>query len=244
MPQNDSANTSSREFNKAGPSVSRRGWLVWLFLAGLVPLLFVLSKNNKDAAPSVTRQQLVVLLREDRIVSGTIHYNPQSSALTEITGSYVETNATGLVEEKGFRLKTRLTDTLEARLLNSGKFEADESNSVLLSLFYTLSPILLVAVLVYFFFIRQIKKAGLAVNRELLDRQLFSTLDRVLIESARQIAKPQEQLFVRMHLADNQTIEGEILWVDPNYIKYRSSTEQREFIVPKSSVWTWQQASP
>jgi hypothetical protein len=203
---------------------------------GLVPVLFVLSKDNTDTSSVVTRQKLIELLIDDRTVRGTIHYNPQASALTEITGSYVETNAAGLVEEKRFRLKTRLNDALETRLLNSGKFEADEPNTVLLSLFYTLSPILLVAVLIYFFFIRQIKMAGRVVNRELLDRKLFSALDRVLIESARQIAKPQEQLFVRMHLADNKVIEGEILWVDPNYIKYRSSTEKLEFIIPKSAV--------
>jgi hypothetical protein len=240
MPQNDSSNTCSHQFNRARPSVSLRRWLIWIFLAGLVPLLFVVSKNDKGVSPLVTRQQLIELLMEDRIVRGTIHYNPQSSALNEITGWYVETNATGLVEEKRFRLKTRLTDTLEARLLNSGKFEAVEPNNMLLSLFYTLSPIFLVAVLIYFFFIRQIKMAGRAVNPELLDRQLFSMLDRVLIESARQIAKPQEQLFVRMHLSDNQMIEGEILWMDPNYIKYRSSSEKLEFVVPKSMVLKFQ----
>jgi hypothetical protein len=243
MPQNDSENTGSREFNKGERSPSRRGWLVWVFLAALVPVLFVISKHKAEASPVVTRQEFVELMKEDRIVRGAIHYNPQSSMLNEITGWYVETNAGGPDEEKRFRLKTRLTSTLEAQLLNSGKFEAAEPNNVLLSLIYTLMPILLVAFLIYFFFIRQIRIAGGAVERAILDRQLFSALDRLLIESATKIARPQEQLSVRMHLAENQTIEGEILWADPNYIKYRSSNEKREFIVPKSNVCKFESAA-
>jgi hypothetical protein len=242
MAQKHSLNANPGKFNRGGGLISLRGWLIWIVLAGLVPFFFVISKNNKDLAPSITRQQLITLLRDDRIVRGIIHYNPQSSALTEITGWYVETNENDQDHEKRFRLKTRLNDALEARLLNSGKFEADEPNTVLMSLIYTLSPIVLVAFFVYFFFIRQIKMAGRVANQELSDHQLFSTLDRVLIQSARQIAKPPEQLFVRMHLADNQTIDGEILWLDSNYIKYRSSTEKREFILPKSAVLKFESA--
>ncbi len=242
MAESSSSSTGSRKFNRGEPSVPRRGWLVWLLLAGLIPVLFVVSKNSPEVSSAITRQEFIELLRQDRIVRGTIHYNPQSSMLNEITGWYVETNAGGPTDEKRFHLKTRLTDTLEARLLNSGKFEAQEPNNMLASLLFTLSPILLVAVLIYFFFIRQIKM-GRAVDRELMDREMFSSLDRVLIESATKIAKPPEQLFVRMHLGDNQTIEGEILWIDRNYIKYRSATEKREFIIPKSSVCKFESGS-
>jgi cell division protease FtsH len=66
-------------------------------------------------------------------------------------------------------------------------------------------------------------------------RELFSSLDLVLIESATQLAEPMEKLFVRLHLVD-QTVEGELLWADSSYIKYRSSTEGHEVILPKDSV--------
>jgi hypothetical protein len=243
MAQTDPSNTRSRESTTARPSVPRRSWLIWILFAGVIPLLFVVSRNNNnEPLPSMPRQQFIELFGEDRILKGAIHYNPQSSALTEITGVYLETSAAGRDEEKRFRLKTRLTDTLEARLLNSGRFEAAEPNTLLISLFYTLSPIILVALFVYFFFIRQIKLATGSANRELDDRQLFSPLDRVLIESAKKIAKPNERLFARMHLTDQQTVEGEILWVDANYIKYRSATEGREYILPKSSVSKFESA--
>lgn len=66
-------------------------------------------------------------------------------------------------------------------------------------------------------------------------REIFSSLDLVLIESATQLSEPMEKLFVRLFLND-QTVDGELLWADSSYIKYRSSTEGHEVILPKSNV--------
>ncbi len=71
-------------------------------------------------------------------------------------------------------------------------------------------------------------------------REIFSTLDLVLIESATQLAEPMEKLFARLYLTDRQTVEGELLWADSQYIKYRSSTAGHEVIVPKSSIWKFE----
>ena len=59
-----------------------------------------------------------------------------------------------------FKTKTRLNEELESMLLDSGKFETVEPNTFLMNLFLTVLPILFVAFLIYFFFIRQIKMAG------------------------------------------------------------------------------------
>jgi cell division protease FtsH len=125
-------------------------------LAGLLPLLFVVSKNKDAKYPLLPRNRLIELFEEGKIKKGTIYYNAQSSILQEIKGVYVDTNGV----DQPFRTKTKLQDSLESKLLNSGVFETEEPNSLLVSLFYTLSPILLVAFFVYFFFIRQIKMAG------------------------------------------------------------------------------------
>jgi cell division protease FtsH len=160
MPEDNKPNGSGK--NKNGEvKVPPRGWLIWILLAGLVPLLFVVSKNKETKYPLMPRNKLLQLFQDDRITKGTIYYNAQSSILQEIKGFYTETNtATGKLEEKPFRTKTKLQDALEEKLLDSGKFETEEPNTLLVSLFYTLSPILLVAFFVYFFFIRQIKMAG------------------------------------------------------------------------------------
>src|SRR3954465_4103202 len=155
MPEENKQNGPGK--NKNGEvKVPPRGWLIWILLAGLVPLLFVVSKNKDAKYPMLSRSRLIELFNENKIVKGTIFYNAQSSILQEIKGTYKETNGV----ETPFRTKTKLQDALEEKLLDSGKFDTEEPNTLLVSLFYTLSPILLVAFFVYFFFIRQIKMAG------------------------------------------------------------------------------------
>jgi cell division protease FtsH len=156
MPEENKQNGPGKNKNGGEVKVPPRGWLVWILLAGLVPLLFVVSKNKDAKYPLMSRSRLIELFNDNRIKKGTIYYNAQSSILQEIKGTYVDTNGV----DQPFRTKTKLQDDLEARLLNSGLFETEEPNTYVLSLLYTLSPILLVAFLIYFFFIRQIKMAG------------------------------------------------------------------------------------
>jgi cell division protease FtsH len=160
MPDENKPNGPGKNNKNGEVKVPPRGWLVWILLAGLVPLLFVVSKNKEAKAPLLARNKLIELFDEGRINRGVIYYNPQSSLLQEIKGTYFETNKDGKVTEVPFRTKTRLQNKIEAKLLDSGKFETEEPNTLLVSLFYTLAPILLVAFFVYFFFIRQIKMAG------------------------------------------------------------------------------------
>jgi cell division protease FtsH len=162
MPEENKQNGPGKNNKNGEVKVPPRGWLVWVLLAGLVPLLFMVSKQKDTKFPLMPRNKLLQLFEAGAIVKGTIYYNAQSSILQEIKGYYKETNATtGVVTEMTpFRTKTKLQEALEQRLLDSGKFETEEPNTMLLSLAYTLSPILLVAFFVYFFFIRQIKMAG------------------------------------------------------------------------------------
>jgi cell division protease FtsH len=161
MPE-ENKQTGPGKNNKNGGEVKvpPRGWLVWILLAGLVPLLFVVSKQKDTKYTLLPRNKLLEYFDEGRIIKGTIFYNAQSSILQEIKGVYASTNTAGIREEVPFRTKTRLQDDVESKLLNSGVFETEEPNTVLVSMFYTLAPILLVAFFVYFFFIRQIKMAG------------------------------------------------------------------------------------
>src|SRR3954468_6226520 len=99
MPEENKQNGPGK--NKNGDvKVPPRGWLVWILLAGLVPLLFVVAKNKDTHYKVLPRNQLLELFEEGRIVRGTIFYNAQSSILQEIKGVYKETNTTtGVVQE-------------------------------------------------------------------------------------------------------------------------------------------------
>jgi cell division protease FtsH len=99
------------------------------------------------------------LVESNLITKATINYAPQSF-LTDIRGTYrPETGA----EELPFVAEVRLTEKVEETLVsgeNSNVFEMRQQNTMLLSFIYTLFPILLIALLIWFVFIRQIKMAG------------------------------------------------------------------------------------
>ena len=143
--------------------VPSRNWLLWILILGCIPLLMVFKKNKDAAYQPLSRSQLIGLANENIVHEGMIHYNPQSSVLNEITGycSKSEDKSGVLKEVPGgdivhFKVKTRLTPDLESALLNKG-FDVQEPNTFLLNIFVTILPILFVAFLIYFFFIRQIK---------------------------------------------------------------------------------------
>jgi len=143
--------------------VPPKNWLLWILILGAIPLLMLLQNSKKANVQAIKRPHLVLLLTNgnDLIIKGEIHY-PQASLLSEITGTAYKHDMEGhrTEGEFNFRIKTRLDDDLEKALLNSGKFETYEASALLLNLFVTILPILFVAFLIYFFFIRQIKMAG------------------------------------------------------------------------------------
>jgi len=128
-----------------------------------IPVVIFLRTKTEHAFPLMARHQLENLLTNANVrIDGKIYYAPpQSSMLSEVSGRYIETNlANGTITDwNAFRAKTHLTDDLVQKLLERG-FQEGEPNTLLMSVFVTVLPILLVAFLVYFFFIRQIKMAG------------------------------------------------------------------------------------
>ncbi len=62
--------------------------------------------------------------------------------------------------EAPFRAKVRLYPDLEKKLLSLPQFEPREPNTMLFSFMLSVLPIIIIAALIWFFFIRQIKMAG------------------------------------------------------------------------------------
>lgn len=151
----------NKQMNRGGKNtelkVPPRNWLLWILILGSIPLLVMLQRSNEAQYTEISRQQLIEYVDKGWVQKGVIHYNPQSSILYDITGEYKKEGA-GRFEP--FKVKTRLNDELEKKLLDSAEFRTVEPNTFLLNLFVTILPILFVAFLIYFFFIRQIKMAG------------------------------------------------------------------------------------
>lgn len=140
--------------------VPPRTWLLWLAILSLIPLLVFFKDRTEGRYTILTHRQFVEKVDSNLVVEATIHYKPQS-LLREITGTYHE-NPEPAPGEKPvlFRLETEVTKDLADKLLMTGRFKTAEPNTMLLSLLYGILPFVLIAALVYFFLIRQIRMAG------------------------------------------------------------------------------------
>jgi cell division protease FtsH len=159
----DDNNQNPRNDRKSSdPKIISRGVLLWILIFALIGVAFVLRDKveSKQRLP-ILHRKFVQLVESNSVVEGVINYNPQSPDLKEITGKYKVKDAAGNVEDLvPFKIKTFLSAGLMDQLLNSGQFKTIEPNTFLIGFVYTIAPILLVAVLIYFFLIRQIKMAG------------------------------------------------------------------------------------
>ena len=158
----DNKPTGKNERKTGDVKVPPRNWLLWILILGSIPVLMMFQGRKDPKENQISRSFLVGLVTNNLVKEGTIRYNPQSSVLQEITGKYYRSrDGVKLTNEDtvSFTIKTLLNEELRDKLLDAG-FEPKEPNTFLVNLLVTILPILFVAFLIYFFFIRQIKMAG------------------------------------------------------------------------------------
>ncbi len=148
--------------------VPPRTYLIWIAILGAIPLLMIFKGTGPTTAEPLNQIQFQQKVDSNQIVRGTITYDPQTGWLHEVRGSYYKTDKNGVRVEDGggkpmevpFVAKVRLTEKTEDKLLALGLFETKQPNTMILGLIYSLGPILVIGLLIWFFFIRQIKMAG------------------------------------------------------------------------------------
>ena len=148
--------------------VPPRTWVVWIAIFGGIVLLMLMKDRMESTGEILTQYKFQQLVESNQIASATVNYSPQSGYLTEITGKYYKIDEAGNRIKKAdgtdelftFRTKARLIDKLEEKILAREQFTVREPNTMLLSMMWSILPFLLIAVLIWFFFIRQIKMAG------------------------------------------------------------------------------------
>ncbi|HAB16529.1 MAG TPA: ATP-dependent zinc metalloprotease FtsH [Verrucomicrobiota bacterium] len=157
MPEDNENNRN--QSSGGGPATQTRTWLVWIAVAALIPLLLFFQRTSQQRYQPIDQKKLFDLLAANRIESGEINYSAQSQYLRVVRGRYYSTED-GKTNPIPFSVEARLTPAKEDLLLDSGKFRAVDSNNVFLQIFLGLLPIIIVGLLIWFFFIRQIKAAG------------------------------------------------------------------------------------
>src|SRR6266550_80095 len=139
--------------------VPPRTWIVWIAIFGGIILLMLVKERWEPQAESLSQFKFQQLVDSNQIVKATIIYSPQSPDLREVVGQYKKMDGTREVPTL-FRAKVRLYPALERKLLRMNQFEPREPNTMLWSVAVGVLPFVVIALLIYFFFIRQIKMAG------------------------------------------------------------------------------------
>ena len=151
-----------------GFKVPSATWLAWIAIIGSIGALMLV--HNRMGTPDSTLKQAVFFQKyeSNQIAQATINYNLQSGNLIEIVGTYYKIEKDGsIAKENGnpvlipFTTKALLTEKMKDILLPpAGKLEVSETSPMLLNMIWTVAPFLLIGILFWFFFIRQIKMAG------------------------------------------------------------------------------------
>ncbi len=161
-------NDNPRQPKPGDPRVPARGWLFLIAILGFLPLLFMLRRQADTKSNEISSSEFFSKLASTQIVSGTITFDPQSP-LQQITGRYLavgedgtpEVTETGRPKELPFVTTVVLVDDDVKDLQRNPRFASKVPNTLLMNVLVTVVlPFLLLAALIYFFFIRQIKMAG------------------------------------------------------------------------------------
>ena len=145
--------------------VPPKTWVVWTaIVAGIVMLILFNHRMTSQPSfliPSEFQKKMDAV--PCQIARAQLNYNPQSPLLGEVVGTYYSTDDKGgIVKDKEvpFRTQVLLTEKIQDKLQSLPHFEFHEPNTMWMSILVTLLPFALIALFVWFFFIRQIKMAG------------------------------------------------------------------------------------
>ena len=134
--------------------------LVWAGI--IIAMVAVFMMKNHISAPPVQLSQSDFLnkFQSNQIAHATINFNAQSAPLTPVTGDFLETKD-GKTSRIPFTApNAMLTQKMLDQLLVSDKIEAGAPNAAVMNLVWGILPFLVLGLLFWFFFIRQIKAAG------------------------------------------------------------------------------------
>jgi cell division protease FtsH len=139
--------------------VPPRTWVVWIAIFGGIILLMLLKERMEAPGEVISQYRFQQLVDSNQIVQATVNYNPQNP-LNEVMGKYLKVE-NGRSIETPFRAKVRLTEKMEEKLYEKyPQIEAKEPNTMLMNVAVSVLPFVIIAALIWFFFIRQIKMAG------------------------------------------------------------------------------------
>jgi cell division protease FtsH len=148
--------------------------LAWAGIIAAAAVLFLMRQRITTPANQITQSEFLDKFTSNQIAGATIVVNQQALPLEEITGTYYAekvgkgaeapdktASTTTKAEEVPFVVHNAWLTTDQLNLLTrSPKISNSAPNVVVMNLLWGIAPFLILGVLFWFFFIRQIKAAG------------------------------------------------------------------------------------
>jgi cell division protease FtsH len=135
--------------------------LAWAAIIAATVGLFMVKKTYTAPTAQLSQADFLNKFASNQIVHASINFNAQSSPLTPIAGEYLETGKDGKTHSVAFvSPNAMLTQKMLDQLLVSDKIEAGAPNVMLTNFLWGIAPFVVLGLLFWFFFIRQIKAAG------------------------------------------------------------------------------------
>jgi cell division protease FtsH len=133
--------------------------LIWVVLLIAVPVLLRLRQMQQDRVEDLSYGQLEQKVDQGLVNSVTVEAG--MGALDKIKGKYDEPTKDGSTKTVEFATKVRYSDEIFKFLKSKNvQIKFSEANQFWMQFFWSALPFVLLAVFVYFVFIRQIKIAG------------------------------------------------------------------------------------
>ena len=133
--------------------------LAWAGIIVLVVTLFMMKNHIATPTAVLSQSDFLTKFSSNQIAHATINFNAQSAPLTPISGEYFDAKD-GKTKIPFVSPNAMLTQKMLDQLLVSDKIEAGAPNAAVMGLVWSVAPIVVLALLFWFFFIRQIKAAG------------------------------------------------------------------------------------
>ncbi len=169
MPDDNRYNNDDRNPRKGGEfKVPPRTWVVWIAIFSGIILLVLFKDRVEPQSQEISQYDFIQKVNSNLIAQAKVTYDSQDPRLVEVSGTYYRTTPTGeRIKSNGrdevvaFKVPTvALTDELASKLYGLPEIQPHRPNTMIWGVLFNLLPILLIATLIWFFFIRQIKMAG------------------------------------------------------------------------------------
>ncbi len=137
--------------------------LAWAGIIAAAVVLFMMKQRIAVPAAPIMQSEFLEKFDSNQIASATILVNQQQMPLTEITGSYFRVEKDGKLtkDEIPFVVHNAWIEQEDLRkLTHSHQISFNEPSVVMMNLVWGVAPFVILGVLFWFFFIRQIKAAG------------------------------------------------------------------------------------